>query len=294
MSASTVSATAPAGSTTSTAVRTRPAGSRGEPAAPGQHGDAFVHAAATRCRRTAAGRASLMRSLTDARSTATSPATVPTPTRGASRKAVTRSLVAISVLLGTQSVSTHDAADAVAVDDGHLGAELRGDQRRLVAGRAAADDHDASHASIVHRDLSPVPPTRRHLGTLPCDVFDGWPLRGVRLQHGSRADARALPALARGRYRLAQRLAAHLRRRGTRLGRRAGHGRARPGQPGLRRALRRLAAGPRQARLLGRRRRRVSTTRSSCGSRRSTGTCSPGCTSSTRTRAGCRRRATSG
>src|SRR6478672_8145382 len=50
----------------------------------------------------------LMRSLTDVRSTATSPATVPTPTRGASRNAVTRSLVAMRVLLGTQSVSTHD------------------------------------------------------------------------------------------------------------------------------------------------------------------------------------------
>ena len=49
----------------------------------------------------------LMRPLTERTSTATSPATVPTPTRGASRNAVTRSLVAISVLLGTQSVSTH-------------------------------------------------------------------------------------------------------------------------------------------------------------------------------------------
>ena len=48
----------------------------------------------------------LMRVSTVATSTTTSPEPVPTPTRGASRMAVTRSLVAIRVLLGTQSVST--------------------------------------------------------------------------------------------------------------------------------------------------------------------------------------------
>ncbi len=50
----------------------------------------------------------LIRALTVVRSTAGSVPAVPTPTRGASRSAVTRALVAIRVLLGTQSVSTHE------------------------------------------------------------------------------------------------------------------------------------------------------------------------------------------
>src|SRR5689334_12515046 len=65
----------------------------------------------------------------------------------------------------------------------------------------------------------------------------------IRLEHGPRADARALSALPRGRDRLAARLAAHLRRRGPRLGRRAADGRTGPGEPGLRRPVRRVAAG---------------------------------------------------
>jgi hypothetical protein len=41
------------------------------------------------------------------------------------------------------------AADAVALDHGDLGTELCGDQGGLVAGRSAADDHDAGHGSIL-------------------------------------------------------------------------------------------------------------------------------------------------
>ena len=42
----------------------------------------------------------------------------------------------------------------VAVDDGHVGTELRADQGRFVAARAATDDHDARHAG--HDSLQAV------------------------------------------------------------------------------------------------------------------------------------------
>src|SRR3954454_23308277 len=78
----------------------------------------------------------------------------------------------------------------------------------------------------------PVLPIRGRLGiaTLFRDVLHWWPLRRVRLQYGSGADARTVPALPCGRHGLADGLAAHLRRRGTRLGRRAGDDRAGPEQ----------------------------------------------------------------
>ena len=59
--------------------------------------------------------------------------------------------MAISVLLGTQSVSTAEPPSAVGVDDGDLGAELGGDQRGLVAARAAADDDDAGRRAVHQR-----------------------------------------------------------------------------------------------------------------------------------------------
>jgi hypothetical protein len=51
--------------------------------------------------------------------------------------------------LGRDAVGEHAGpTDAVPFDDGDLGTELRGDQRGLVAGRSAADDHDAGHGSF--------------------------------------------------------------------------------------------------------------------------------------------------
>ena len=136
------------------------------------------------------------------------------PTRYASRNAVTRSLVAISVLLGTQSVSTQAPPSPSRVDDGDLGAELGCDEGRLVTGRAAADDRDPRHSPPCHA-RNPSSRAVHMLGTLPCNGSVEWPVRRVRVEHGSRADARALPALPAARHRVAQRLAAHLRRRGA-------------------------------------------------------------------------------
>src|ERR1019366_3429024 len=65
-------------------------------------------------------------------------------------------------------------------------------------------------------------------------------IRGVWQQHGPGADGRTLPALTATRHRLARRLATELRRRGHRLGRRAGDGRGGPGAARLRRTLRDL------------------------------------------------------
>ena len=54
---------------------------------------------------------------------------------------------------GRHDVGEHrGAAEPVALDDGHLGAELRGDERRLVPARATAEDHDplcVTHAAIL-------------------------------------------------------------------------------------------------------------------------------------------------
>ena len=51
--------------------------------------------------------------------------------------------------LGRDAVGENAGApDAVALDDGDLRTELRGDQRGFVAGRSAADDHDAGHGSF--------------------------------------------------------------------------------------------------------------------------------------------------
>ena len=57
------------------------------------------------------------------------------PSSPASATSVISSAVAISVLLGTQSVSTAEPPRPSRVDDGDVGAELGGDQRRLVARR---------------------------------------------------------------------------------------------------------------------------------------------------------------
>ena len=106
-----------------------------------------------------------------------------TPTRSALRRATSStSLVAMSVLR-RHAVGEHaHAADAVAVDERDLGAELHGDERGFVAGRATADDRDACHAPIV-----------------PVARADSLPRMALYAAYGSNlrpgADARALPAL---------------------------------------------------------------------------------------------------
>ena len=104
-SASTVSMTEPSPSTASTRWA-RPgwsAANRPDPAITWTPSAASRCAMSSDCCRASA----LIRPLTAPKSTDTAPS-VPSPTRGASRRAVTRSLVAMRVLLGTQSVSTHD------------------------------------------------------------------------------------------------------------------------------------------------------------------------------------------
>ena len=124
------------------------------------------------------------------------------------------------------------APDAVPLDDGDLGPELCGDQGGLVAGRSAADDHDAGHGSFPGAERTFAGPFVHRVtassAAVRCSLGDG-PLRRVRVEHGSRADAAPLPLLPAHRHRLDPRLAAHLRRRGVRLGGRAGHARARRG-----------------------------------------------------------------
>ena len=69
---------------------------------------------------------------------------------------------------GTQSVSTAEPPSPSRVDDGDLGAELGGDQGRLVAAGAAADDHDTGHAdaSLVTGHVSHA--RSRRPGPLVC------------------------------------------------------------------------------------------------------------------------------
>ena len=163
----------------------------------------------------------------------------------------------MKVFDGTQSESTHAPPAPVGLDDGDLGVELRGDQRRLVPGRPATDDHDPAHDA---RDLQCsrrrfVPQTCRHAPSYsPPPAGAGYrhrraSLRRVRLEPGPGPHAGLLPAFADGRHRLAGRLAADLRRRGPpRLGGRGHHDRRVARRPGLRRALRRAPAGRAAAR----------------------------------------------
>ncbi len=56
-------------------------------------------------------------------------------------------------------------AETVAVDDGHLRAELGAHQGRLVAAGAAADDHDPGHEKSASRWVAPRPPCRPGRGS---------------------------------------------------------------------------------------------------------------------------------
>ena len=116
-----------------------------------------------------------------------------------------------------------------------LGAELGRDLGCFVAGRAAADDRDTCHAAHCRgrprAALAGADGPAAVVGTLP----DRAPLRRLRLQPGPGPDAHPVPALAVRRHRLAAGLAADLRRRGSGLGRRAGH----PGRGARQRRVRR-------------------------------------------------------
>ena len=66
----------------------------------------------------------------------------------------------MKVLDGTQSDSTQ-APPCRPVDHRDLGAELRGDQRGLVPGRPASDDHDPGHRTNRSAGRRPSPRPRR-------------------------------------------------------------------------------------------------------------------------------------
>ena len=166
-------------------------------------------------------------------------------------------------------------AHAVALDDGDVRPVLDRDEGRLVTGRATAHDHNSGHARpsswlpcgcvITVRPLTATgrprwaaaPPVARSClwnpfrSALPCT---GAAVCRLRVEHGSGADEGACPALADGGYGLAHGLAADVRRRGLRVGRRAVHRRRRPSLAGLRGAVRRPGPRRRAARPLGRRR----------------------------------------
>ena len=95
-----------------------------------------------------ASASALTRSLTSGSRVATSPrALMPDPVGVRERG---HRLAGRDQRLGRHAVGEHaHAPDAVPVDEGHLGLELGGDERRLVAGRAAADDRDPGHPTIV-------------------------------------------------------------------------------------------------------------------------------------------------
>ena len=78
------------------------------------------------------------------------------PGRAAVSNWVMKSAVEMRVLLGTQSVSTAGAAEAVAVDDGDRGAEVGGDEGGLVAARAATEDDDLDVWRQLTRAIQPL------------------------------------------------------------------------------------------------------------------------------------------
>ena len=91
----------------------------------------------------------LTRWLTDARSRPTVARSAPCSPRTAESRTDVMAPGGGDEGLGRDAVGEHAGApDAVALDDGDLGTELRGDQRGLVAGRSAADDDDAGHGSF--------------------------------------------------------------------------------------------------------------------------------------------------
>ena len=128
------------------------------------------------------------------------------------------------------------AADAVPLDDGDLRTQLGGDQRGFVAGRSAADDHDAGHGSFFARGrvVCPVPSS----GRVPFSHPARAPM-GLYAAYGSNMDPeqmlRRCPSSPHTGTGWIRGLAAHLRRRGVRLGGRDGDPRPRRPRRGRRR-----------------------------------------------------------
>ena len=93
----------------------------------------------------------------------------------------------MKVLDGTQSESTQAPPAPVGLDDGDVRVELGGDQRRLVPGRPAADDHDRDSRCPV----SPTDAGRHAPSYSPSPARPGYrhrraSLRRVRLEPRSR------------------------------------------------------------------------------------------------------------
>ena len=136
--------------------------------------------------------------------------------------------------LGRHAVGEHAGpAEAVPLDDGDLGAELGGDQGRLVAARAAADDGDprpcaGSRFPILSHPAAPLAAHRRRPrratrvnrrpGGRPRTLVTRGDVRGLRQQYGPRPDGAPAARTRRGGHRLAGGLAADLRRRASSAG----------------------------------------------------------------------------
>ncbi len=158
-----------------------------------------------------------------------------------------------------------DAAPVLVLDDRHGLAELgRADRRDVATGAGSEHQHvEVSHAAHPIARLPARGGRSAGISLAPRDA-----VRRLRVQPGPRPDGRALPALAAAHHRLADRLAAHLRRRGPRLGRRPVDHRRGPDRPGLRGGLRRHPRGRGLASTTGSRPAPASTARPRSGSRR--------------------------
>ena len=143
--------------------------------------------------------------------------------------AAIRLAVAISVLDGTQSVSTHDPPrplSSTTVTSAPSCAATRAASyppgpppmiTMRVCGwltmlHSVASALTPGHQASIRPD-QPGQPSHPH-PLRPRTLMNRGVVRGLRQQHGSGADGRTLPALTPGRHRLARRLATHLRRRG--------------------------------------------------------------------------------
>src|SRR5690606_23362016 len=148
-----------------------------------------------------------------------------TPSDAASSSACFRTEVAISVLDGTQSVSTQEPPGPLR--------STTVTSAPSCAATSAASYPPGPPPMITVLATNPVPPYRgdradqapEHAGPPAPGRLRSWItlgcracLRRLRQQHGSQADGPARPALADARHRLAAGLAADVRRRGQRLG----------------------------------------------------------------------------
>src|ERR1700678_1506470 len=164
--------------------------------------------------------------------------------------------VSMSVLDGTQSVSTHappSPSESMTVTSAPSCAATRA---------ASYPPGPPPRIAMVCGDVvSPPRGWQSGIGRGACPADRGGKpyacprgtVRSLRQQYGPGADAPALPALAPAGHRLAGRLAADVRRRGHRLGRGAGHGGGGREVTGVCRAVRHVRDRREGTRQLGRR-----------------------------------------